>query len=502
MIESFNWNNSVELEDGTCLPEDCNDRAKYAHFLTNFLATQVGADGYVLNLNASWGAGKTYFLKRWAHELKSKYPVVYIDAWEQDYSKDPMLTVMSSVIEQLNSLLPDVNENINNISRDIARFLKAAAPAVTKGIVKKISGINIDEVQDNASKTSSESAFDGSAAAEITKALILDHNEKRQSIASLRKEIYNLVEAVKAHNPEFSLPAFIFIDELDRCRPNYAVEMLEVIKHFFSVQGVVFVIATDSAQLQYTIKSIYGEGFDANTYLGRFFKRRFTLNKISRFDFVRYKVSELSIPNITLDTRGFPTLRSGSCVDLIISDVANAFNLSLRDTEQLIDKFCSVIVNDQNGLNLYALAVLFVLHEKNIDLYEKCLSSVTLESELSDALSLALGKNISMARIHFKASEGASTQGIEPIWTKDHRYDDVGSFFTIVDLMCKFNKYLYLNIDQRHDETRNLGIDMRNIESFNFQQRMEYLAFWHMSRIRSDAQIYKNWIELAVSFNE
>ncbi|WP_241496697.1 P-loop NTPase fold protein [Aeromonas caviae] len=82
------------------------------------------------------------------------------------------------------------------------------------------------------------------------------------------------------------------IDELDRCRPSYAVEMLETIKHIFDISGVVFVLATDTEQLQHAIKVIYGEGFDAESYLGRFFHRRFTLGSISRREFIQQTIAD------------------------------------------------------------------------------------------------------------------------------------------------------------------------------------------------------------------
>ena len=51
----------------------------------------------------------------------------------------------------------------------------------------------------------------------------------------------------------------IFIDELDRCRPTFAIETLEVVKHFFNVPNVVFVFSLDMNQLQKSIKTIYGD---------------------------------------------------------------------------------------------------------------------------------------------------------------------------------------------------------------------------------------------------
>ncbi|WP_318435009.1 P-loop NTPase fold protein [Photobacterium leiognathi] len=123
------------------------DREKYAQFLTSFLAQQ-GFDqnrdaekqkrNYVLNLNAEWGAGKSYFLKRWALTLEEHYPVVYIDAWKQDYSDDPLMTVISSMIKQLRKQAgKDADKNVFKVSRKLVGLLKAATPALARGLTAK-----------------------------------------------------------------------------------------------------------------------------------------------------------------------------------------------------------------------------------------------------------------------------------------------------------------------------------------------------------------------------
>lgn len=74
-----------------------------------------------------------------------------------------------------------------------------------------------------------------------------------------------------AYENSFSCPIFIFIDELDRCRPDYAISLLEIVKHIFDIKNFVFIIATNTDQLQHSIKNVYGNDFSANDYLGRFF---------------------------------------------------------------------------------------------------------------------------------------------------------------------------------------------------------------------------------------
>lgn len=82
------------------------DRSKYAEFLTSFL-TSMKDQNYVMNLNAEWGAGKTYFIKRWYEDIKGNYPAAYIDVWKNDFSEDPLLTVISAITETL-----EINSNV------------------------------------------------------------------------------------------------------------------------------------------------------------------------------------------------------------------------------------------------------------------------------------------------------------------------------------------------------------------------------------------------------
>ena len=63
----------------------------------------------------------------------------------------------------------------------------------------------------------------------------------------------------------------IFIDELDRCKPSYALEMLERIKHYFDDDRIIFIVSVNKEQLTHTISNYYGNGFDSTGYLNKFF---------------------------------------------------------------------------------------------------------------------------------------------------------------------------------------------------------------------------------------
>ncbi|TOJ01630.1 P-loop NTPase fold protein, partial [Vibrio parahaemolyticus] len=105
--------------------------------------------------------------------------------------------------------------------------------------------------------------------------------------------------------------------------------MLETIKHFFHVTNIVFIIATDTEQLQHAVKVVYGSDFDAGTYLSRFFKRRFSLNNVSRGNFVQAYLSDIdNLPNSA--SRCWPLIMTKIDLCSGIANVADCFQLSLR----------------------------------------------------------------------------------------------------------------------------------------------------------------------------
>jgi hypothetical protein len=102
-----------------------------------------------------------------------------------------------------------------------------------------------------------------------------------------KKRISETLVTIWEENETVVAPMFVFIDELDRCRPSFAIRMLEEAKHLFDIDGIVFVIATDSEQLAHSIRAVYGEGFEARRYLRRFFDRVFVFPETDRTEFAK-----------------------------------------------------------------------------------------------------------------------------------------------------------------------------------------------------------------------
>ncbi|HBH7906918.1 TPA: KAP family NTPase [Vibrio parahaemolyticus] len=500
---TFDWSSPV-THDGMTYPTDTLNRKQYAEFLHNYLANNASNGGYVLNVNAKWGVGKTYFINRWIESIKNHHPVVYVDAWKQDYSDDPMLTVMSSILDAFSEHLPPENETISRIGARVSRFFKAAAPVLTKGVIKKFSGLDVDhlaERMDEDGTDEEEQGQDvyGEIGAKLADCLIKEHNEKLASVQFLRNEIKLLVEAVKG-SQELDFPAFIFIDELDRCRPTYAVEMLETIKHFFELDNIVFVIATDTEQLQHAVKAVYGEGFDAQTYLGRFFRRRYSLNELSRYQFIEQVVQT----KVVIDdnwSEHIPRIGTAENFCSAISIVADHFEISLRDTEQLIDKFVAVLNNTNKTMNSYLLLILFVLRDNYYSVYQEWIESTSRGHVFSGGDNRAKNE-----LLDFYVFEGENRNHFDKDRSRSlcpSQGSGVGTTiaYELGDILSDMHKYtLPWKSSERDRHEDQLDRDRRF--SQDSTTRVDALYKWHCLSLSANKKDYADWVELAVSFSD
>ncbi|WP_455427506.1 P-loop NTPase fold protein [Dryocola sp. LX212] len=355
-IDDIEWNWSEANEFlGEYLPADTLDRKKYAKFLYEICAARGENSNLVVNINAEWGAGKTYFTKRLAQSISNAHPTVYIDAWKEDFSDDPLLTVFSSIKEQLTGQSDKFTTLLNKTIENIGPLLKTATPLLLEGIIKKISGIeNISSLTKDLS----------------TKLLEL-HTEKATKITTIKKGISTWVRYIKQKDgTDKSLPLFIVIDELDRCRPDFAISLLEITKHIFNIPGVVFIIATDTEQLQHSIKVVYGSNFSASHYLSRFFDRRFLLPTPSMREFLKTITADSIIDD-------FDNLRkkiSPSPPDItsFIDNCASIFEsmkVNLRDSIKLYERLLDLILTSPKNFDSNFLLILSIINSQYNDKY-------------------------------------------------------------------------------------------------------------------------------------
>lgn len=339
-------------------------RESFAKHLTQFLNTKAD-DGYVLNLNAEWGAGKTTFLKCWYNMLKEDHPVVYFDAWKSDFTHDAMLALLDTFHDQLMSPLTENKELTKKLIEKGSHFVKTAIPSLLVGYLKHKTGVSKDESL--LGEASEHFGLDfaekelGDAIKETMKAML----EQRNKVEGIKEFKNTLVELSKNYLDVFNAkkaPIYVLIDELDRCRPNYAIEVIECVKHFFDTKDFVFILSTDTEQLQHSIKAVYGEGFDSHSYLSRFFDRVVTLPRPSLREYIEISINKL----VTFNHND----NNAPCLMTLIVTIFDCHGVqSIREINKIFSDI-EVAVSQKTNFELLPILILSILNRKYKKHYE------------------------------------------------------------------------------------------------------------------------------------
>ncbi|MEQ8804345.1 MAG: P-loop NTPase fold protein [Rhodospirillales bacterium] len=269
-------------------------RQQTAEYLTPIIASID--QPFVISLNAEYGMGKTDFVRRWQHDLNNRgFKTAYFNAWESDFSENALAAFMSSLKSQLirqtkGAIQKSIKSRIGNLAKKSGGFLRhQAAPMLARAAVRKFLGE--EELQALKDFELKEEDIQNLTSALAIEALAAQEAGER-SMVSFRNEVEDLVvDLTKNEEEPAKRKLIIFVDELDRCRPNYALEVLESIKHLFSVPGVIFILAVDETQLRETVKTIYGSDMNGPGYFSRFFDWRLQLPVPDYYAFATYLMS-------------------------------------------------------------------------------------------------------------------------------------------------------------------------------------------------------------------
>jgi predicted KAP-like P-loop ATPase len=267
---------SITVEDDDGFKNDVLQRRAFGEALSNLVLRST--DELVISLDGKWGEGKTTFVKMWQGLLKEQgVPSIYIDAFQNDYTDDAFISIASAINSYVerNSTETGGGKSFKEKALKVGvRLLswtaKVGVKAATLGVIKESDIDSLSELADDVATDTSD------AVAELVTERLNAHSKESDLIGSFRKSLSELPEKLKDNR---SGRLVIIIDELDRCRPSFSVELLEKIKHLFSVKNVVFLLVMHKEQLQEAIKCMYGNNIDAHTYLQKFINIETTVPK-------------------------------------------------------------------------------------------------------------------------------------------------------------------------------------------------------------------------------
>ena len=261
-------------------------------------------------INGEWGTGKTFFVRQVILVLDAlnpqssisedvrniiksllperiedigDYATVYYDAWTYDNDDDPILSLIHATISSGQSNFAEEKQ------RSILDGVAALAEALTSRNITSL----------------------------LKEARGKDWFETLKDADSIRRIVREFLDAlIQEHGNRL----VVFVDELDRCKPDYAVRFLERIKHYFYDERITFVFSVSVSQLECTVRNYYGAEFNAVRYLDKFFDLRMSLPGIDHDRFIRERL------NLAGNTR----------LDSVCIETVKHFGLSLRETERYV----------------------------------------------------------------------------------------------------------------------------------------------------------------------
>jgi hypothetical protein len=346
----------IEVPDDDPFKHDSLQRKDVVEFVGNLIKQFEGP--FVLALDSPWGTGKTTVVNMLRAVLKKdKYTTVYFNAWKEDYVSDPLIPMVAAIDDI--KLAQDGADGV--FQQRMATVKKVASTFAKRGLVAgvKVGTMGVLDLEkfqeDILSNESGKAAED----------LIESFKKEKRSLEKFRESLEDAVQAIGEGEPQ--RPLVFFIDELDRCRPSFAIELLERVKHLFDVKNIVFVLSTDKKQLEAITAAVYGERIDAPEYLRRFIDIDFSLPSIHKKEYVRNLVKQYDFSSFFSARRKHHEL-SGDEESFVLGFtlLANVYELSLRSIERCFTRAASVLLQTQGNqyLDPIFLAYLVVLRVK------------------------------------------------------------------------------------------------------------------------------------------
>ena len=382
------------VKGGFIHPDDTNEENKgspkdifgYAEFggrLANIVRNMQTP--LVLALTGGWGSGKSVFAKQWAGELQKSEgaPVIYFDAFANDYQNDAFFALAGEVVGALEKCGAGTEE----LKSKAVVAGKALLSAATNTFVHWATGGATDAKEIAAGVKNALTARLESA------------EDNRVALDSFRIELKNAAE--KIGNGQ---PLVFIVDELDRCRPDFALELLEKIKHLFSVQNVCFLMVTNLEQFEAVVRRTYGYDVnEARVYLDKFFHYVFWLPQGGKHgdgqivDYVNHLWKIFSLPSAqSWEFSGW------------LKKTSQAHGFSLRDIERMLAPMVLAYAGGSIPRNdhLYRLAaILCVLRKIDPPAYQKVLQATANWEGMPELLKNNSGAFLDLALIKGTMSE-------------------------------------------------------------------------------------------------
>lgn len=255
------------MRDLTFTSRDEFTRKPIAEKIIKLLDSDI--DVSPLIIDGKWGTGKTEFCFKLKNLIEDNnpndYKVGYVNAFQADHANEPLLTLIAEVA----GFYDEDDDKRKSFIKNAIPYLRLVSGIGMKAIASLAFGKYAENISEDfkdglaAIEDGSDSLIDQSL-----ESMIKDQVEAEKNLSTLKEALKDIASIN---------PVILLIDELDRCRPDFAVMMLETIKHVFDVENVQIILITNAEQLKATIKHSYGSETNSHDYLYKFFKYQINL---------------------------------------------------------------------------------------------------------------------------------------------------------------------------------------------------------------------------------
>ncbi len=294
---------------------------------------------YVLAVKGGYGTGKTSFLKHLQADLEeNNMTTIWFDAWQSDHIQDPFAALMASFDNQILEKHFKTSETRRNILNTAKKYGLGFGKFALKAGGKILAGSQATEElvqllqEDKADEDTLVSTVLDEGVVSLTQHFaekFFNYKEFQRGFDEFKTQLTSIAEAMKDKSKQQKI--VIFVDELDRCRPDYAIEVLEVIKHFFDAERVVFILSICEEAMKGAVSSVYHADVDYISYMNKFINSSFSLPKIPTESYWKYMQKQESqfqqLPEMI--HQYLPVLMEG-------------YNVSLRDQDRIFSALCFI----------------------------------------------------------------------------------------------------------------------------------------------------------------
>ena len=243
----------------------------------------------VISLEAAWGEGKTTFIYQWIKHVEKEenggVKCLYFDAFKADFHSDAFLTLATELHKFSRKYVDDSDiEVLDKLKKGAVNIAKIGLSSAVKASISMIPlGTEASSLVAKTCEIAQEELSE--KADSLLEQFFNDQIKHEGLLKDFEVTLASLVDAMYQKADGGKKPPLVFIvDELDRCRPDFALQLLEKIKHIFSNEKITFILVNNPSQLEESVRASYGVGIDSHRYLKKFYTIALQLPSHKKFD--------------------------------------------------------------------------------------------------------------------------------------------------------------------------------------------------------------------------